>query len=232
MTQVGSVGELWRYPVKSMRGERLAAAQIEARGLVGDRGLAVYDADGKIGSGKITRRFRAIAGLRAHAARMIGGAVAITSPEGLTIRTSEPNAADALAASLEQTVSLRAETDVAHHDAAPVHLLTTTSLREISARVGRALDAFQFRPNIVVETDASWPAEEDWVGRTIAIGSSVRLRIAERTERCIMVNALPDDGKDERVIRAIARENESCLGVYAEVLTPGTITQGDLVTLV
>ena len=237
MTPVGRVGELWRYPVKSMRGERLAAAHLDSRGLVGDRLFAVYDAEGKIGSGKITRRFRPIAGLRAHAARTTDDGVEIVSPDGLLTRSSHADADAALTVSLRQPVSLRREGDVAHHDAAPVHLITTTALREISALLSRAsfmdraVDAFSFRPNIVVETDAPWPAEEAWIGRTIVVGGRVRLRVADRTERCVMVNTMPDGSVDQNVIQTIVRRNESCLGVYASVETIGEIRWDDTIVL-
>ncbi|HEV2887924.1 MAG TPA: MOSC N-terminal beta barrel domain-containing protein [Jatrophihabitans sp.] len=60
---VGTVALLARYPVKSMRGEQLASAEVERRGLVGDREWAVYTPDGGIGSGKSSRRFRRVDGL-------------------------------------------------------------------------------------------------------------------------------------------------------------------------
>ena len=215
-----------------MRGERLAAAHVDNRGLAGDRLFAVYDAEGKIGSGKITRRFRPIAGLRTHSARTDANGIVVETGGRVVARTDAPDHDSLLSASLGQPVSLRREGDTAHHDAAPVHLISTASLREISARVGRTLDVFSFRPNIVVETDAPWPAEEDWIGRVIAIGDAVRLHIVDRTERCIMVNALGDGGTDERIIRTIARSNGSCLGVYATVETFGEIRDGDAVGLV
>jgi uncharacterized protein len=58
---------LWRYPVKSLLGERLQAIEVEARGLQGDRRFAVTDRHGKIGSGKTTRRFRLLPGLSTYA---------------------------------------------------------------------------------------------------------------------------------------------------------------------
>ena len=234
---LGSVGELWRYPVKSMRGERLPAAHIETRGFAGDRRFAVYDAEGKIGSGKITRRFRPIAGLRAHSARAEADGVVIESPNGVVIRSDGSDTDAALTASLGQPVTLRRETDVAHHDAAPVHLITTTALHEISTLLARfsfadrALDAFPFRPNIVIQTDAPWPAEDGWIGRVIAIGDAVRLRITDRTERCIMVNTLPDGSVDQHIIQTIVRANESCLGVYASVEAAGEIFEGDAIVI-
>ena len=61
---LGSVAEVWRYPVKSLRGERLDGAACSARGIDQDRRWAVLGADGRIGSGKTTRRFRRMPGLR------------------------------------------------------------------------------------------------------------------------------------------------------------------------
>ncbi|MCU5780876.1 putative Fe-S protein [Alcanivorax balearicus MACL04] len=58
MTSMGTVSELWRYPVKSMLGERCEALRMEERGVEGDRLFAVRDTKGKFGSGKSTRRFR------------------------------------------------------------------------------------------------------------------------------------------------------------------------------
>ncbi len=57
------VVEIRRYPIKSLLGERPATAEVDRRGLVGDRLWAVRDEDGKLGSGKNTRRFRRMPGL-------------------------------------------------------------------------------------------------------------------------------------------------------------------------
>ena len=206
-----------------MRGELLAACDVDARGLAGDRAFAVYDAEGHIGSGKITRRFRPIPTLRSHTARNVGEHIEVIAADGRQIANDD----DALSAALGQMVSLKREGVVPHHDAAAVHLLSTASLAWISGRLGSELDAFAFRPNIVFDTVAVWPAERDWCGSVLAVGSDVRLRITEPAERCIMVNALPDGGRDERVLQIIARESESCLGVYAEVIATGTIREGD-----
>ena len=60
---VGAVTRLWRYPVKSMRGEQIGQALVDRRGLVGDRRFAVWDAEGRFGSCKNSRRFRRMDGL-------------------------------------------------------------------------------------------------------------------------------------------------------------------------
>lgn len=225
--RIGTVRELWRYPVKSMGGESLSSCLVEERGLTGDRAFAIYDKQGHIGSGKITRRFRPIAGLRRHAARLEGSALAIVAPDGAAVSADDA----ALTQSLGQQVSLAPERDVSHQDCAPVHLLSMASLAWVSGRVGRALSAFEFRPNIVFDTQTPWPAEQDWCDRTLAIGASVRLLLTEATERCIMVD-VREDGVDARdALPVLTRENDRNLGVYAQVIASGTVRVGDAMSL-
>src|SRR5437763_17061121 len=69
---IGRIAGLWRYPVKSMRGEEMPVLQFDGRGAIADRGFAIRDADGKFGSGKNTRRFRRIDGLFGFGASLSG----------------------------------------------------------------------------------------------------------------------------------------------------------------
>jgi hypothetical protein len=84
---VGTVESLWRYPVKSMLGEQLAQAPVDARGILGDRLYAVRDTDGRLGSGRDTRRFRRMDGLLDFHAEYGSDLVPIiTLPDGRTVR--------------------------------------------------------------------------------------------------------------------------------------------------
>lgn len=224
----GTVREIWRYPVKSMAGEGVSRAEVDASGVVGDRRLAVYTADGHIGSGKITRRFRPVPGLRRHGARIVGDRTWIAFPDGIERGADEDGIDEALSASLGQPVALRAEAEVAHKDAAPLHILSTTTLAWIGDKLGRDFDAFPFRPNLIVETDQPWPAEEGWIGQMLAVGA-VKLRVIEPTERCVMVNVRPQGEDDSRVLRALVEGNQACLGVYADVLVAGAIACSDAI---
>ena len=87
---VGIVAELWRYPVKSMRGERCEQAILDGRGISGDRLYAVRDRDGKLGSGKNTRRFRRIDGLLDFRACYDGAVPVVTLPGGDQVRGDDP----------------------------------------------------------------------------------------------------------------------------------------------
>jgi uncharacterized protein YcbX len=120
-------------------------------------------------------------------------------------------------------------------DCAPVHLVTTATLDRLRSLypAGR-FEPRRFRPNIVVATgpDVSGFAENDWVGRVVAIGDSVRLRVFMACGRCVMTTLPQSDlPKDSGILRTAAQHNDAAVGVYAEVLTGGTVHRGDLVTV-
>ena len=111
----GHVVALWRYPVKSMLGEQCDAVEIDNRGVVGDRVFAVRDPEGKLGSGKNTRRFRSIDGLFGFRARGEGD-VEIAFPDGRRMKAGDPAIHEALSAAL-QTVPPDRAGAVARHEA-------------------------------------------------------------------------------------------------------------------
>jgi uncharacterized protein YcbX len=80
----------------------------------------------------------------------------------------------------------------------------------------------------LLDTDHSAPFPEDtWLGRTLHVGP-VKLRVVERTVRCVMVgHAQAQLEARAKLLKTIGRVNEACAGVYAEVLEPGTVTQSD-----
>jgi uncharacterized protein YcbX len=120
-------------------------------------------------------------------------------------------------------------------DLATVHLLTTATIDRLRALYPQGrFEVRRFRPNIVVATG---PGEEgfvenDWAGHTVAIGNQVRLQITGPCPRCVMTT-LPqaDLPKDAGILRTAAEHNEANVGVYAEVVTGGTIRRGDPLTL-
>ena len=93
----GHVVALWRYPVKSMLGEECTAVELETRGVAGDRLFALRDREGKLGSGKNSRRFRDIEGLFGFRARGVGR-VEVTFPDGRGMRADDPAIHEALSA--------------------------------------------------------------------------------------------------------------------------------------
>ena len=111
--------ELWRYPVKSMLGERLDFVDLDRRGVEGDRQFAIRDVDGKFGSGKNTRRFRKIDGLFEFTATYADDTVVVRFPDGSTYLGDDPGINVALSNCLGQPVTLSGEGTVSHFDAGP-----------------------------------------------------------------------------------------------------------------
>lgn len=231
-TEDGLVSELWRYPVKSMLGEALASVAVDARGVVGDRRFAVCDAEGKLGSGKNTRRMRRMDGLFAFtASRGDDSAPRVTTPDGRVLAALDPVLDEELARVLGIAVRIQAEDRISHFDDSPIHLVTRASLQWLETQLpGSKADARRFRANLVVDAAGGPRAEETWRGRTIAIGTEVVLRVTSLTERCVMTTmAQADLPDDPAILGTVARESDRCFGVYAEVLVPGRIARGDRV---
>jgi uncharacterized protein len=116
-------------------------------------------------------------------------------------------------------------------DSAVVHLLTTSTIDRLRALYPQGrFEARRFRPNIVISTGSEDPGfvENDWIGRTVVIGDTVRLAITEPCPRCVMIT-LPqaDLPKDSGILRTAAQHNAVNVGVYASVVNGGTVRRGD-----
>jgi uncharacterized protein YcbX len=228
--QVGVVARLARYPVKSMGGEELEAAEVATRGLAGDRQWAVYTEDGGIGSGKSTRRVRRVDGLLEWRAVLDGGVPLIESPAGQ--RFGADDAGARLSEAMARPLAIRAEGEVPHHDESPVHLLTTASLRALGELLGRPVDVARFRPNVVLDVGGDGFPEEDWAGRELRLGDDVVLALGPGMPRCVMVGLpQPELAKDKNILRTLASERDLVLGLQASVVRGGTVRRGDAVHL-
>jgi hypothetical protein len=219
------VESIWRYPVKSLGGERLDGAEVETRGLVGDRGYAIRDADGRFGSGKTTRRFRRMDGLLRLTARYVDGVPRVYE-NGRPANIREYLRRD--------DVELAPEGEVSHFDELPLSVLTTATLGWVRATVpGVTIDERRFRPNLVIRTPPGTPpfVEDAWFGRAARIGG-VEIVFVRASERCVMVNeAQPGLEHSAAVLRAIAGCHDNLLGALAVVTRPGTVRTGDTMAL-
>lgn len=229
----GSVSQLWRYPVKSFRGERLEEVLLDKRGVVGDRVFAVRDANGKLGSGKTTRRFRLMRDLFDFSAETDGEAVVVRGPEGACLRVGDPALDALLSDRYREPLAVLPEASVSHFDAGPVHVLTTSSLAWVETEYRTTGgDARRYRPNIVLDTGREKGlVEERWLGASLSIGSC-RLEVTKTVERCVMPTFRQDGlAPSPGLLRFLVQRNETMLGVYAAVASPGTIRIGDTVTV-
>lgn len=235
---------LWRYPVKSMRGERPASVAVDGRGLVGDRMWAVSDAEGRFGSCKDSRRFRRMDGLLDFVAGYPQDPDAsadcvpqLLAPDGARHPVPSSTADAAVRAHLgRDDVRVVAEAGTPHHDAAPLHLVSTATMdwfREALADV--PADERRLRPNLVVHLPGAQAfAEDGWEGRRVRIGEggqAVLARWVKQTERCRALNVAQDDlPYTSRGLKSVAGRGLN-LGVYLEVLEGGRMHLGDTVSV-
>jgi uncharacterized protein YcbX len=214
--------EIRRYPVKSMGGESLDSVALERRGLVGDRAFAVVDAEGKLASGKHSRRFRRRDAVFEFAARTTADGVRVSGRDGDWAAPSEELEA-VLSAAMGDRVSVLPETTTPHFDAGAVSLVGTASLSWCREHLGVDADRRRIRPNLVVETDEPF-VEETWAA--VELGE-VALSVVERIERCRMVDIAQEGlAHDGRWLKALTETREMCLGIYLDVTRPGLVRRG------
>ena len=237
---VGTVRQLYRYPVKSMRGDALAETQVYWHGLAGDRRYAFVRAGN-------TSRFPWLTGrdlpqlLRYRPFFAEEGdpgsvAVRVLTPDGAEYAVEDAALRDELAARYGAEVQLL-QSSRGIPDSAAVSLLGIASVREVGDRIGAPLDPIRFRANVLAETANDRPfEEEDWLGGLLVFGAradSARIRINRKDPRCMMVNLDPEAAaQNPAVLREIVRERESCVGLYASVEQIGTIRIADPIYLV
>jgi uncharacterized protein YcbX len=222
--------ELRRYPVKAMGGESVESVLVDARGLAGDRWFAVEDEDGHFASGKDTRRFRRHDEVFEYAASSVDGQVVVRRGERRW-EVGDPMLDAELTDAMRTPVRVRPEAEVRHHDDGQVSLIGTASLDWCREHLGVDTDRRRVRPNVVIETSEPF-VEESWMDQLVQVGE-VRLRVVARIERCRTVD-LAQDGVTEttRLLKALGRSRDVCLGVYADVVTPGRLRVGDEVASV
>jgi uncharacterized protein len=235
------VTELWRYPVKSMMGERLESAFLGPDGVEGDRGFALRDArTGRVLSAKKVSR---LLGARA---RMNGDAVKVALPDGSDLEVSDDDASRRLTDWLGSEVELiRAPGGTERpiiegeerpfrgraggfFDSSAVHILTTATLRTLSSwHTDGLFDPRRFRPNVVLETPGDGFVEEGWIGRTLHLGDA-DVEITKPCSRCVMTtHAMDDLPVDRDILRTVIARNDEHAGVYGIVRRSGTVRIDD-----
>jgi len=237
--EIGTVEALFRYPVKSMRGEPLQAATLGVSGLEGDRRLALRRLDQ-------TREFPWLTASklpelvlftprRASPSGSDGLPTHVLTPQGEEL----PVFGEGLAA--EVTRRFRGPVEMTHleqgiFDDAAISVITSDTACEVCRLARTAADLRRFRPNIVVRSTRARPFEEnEWLGAVLAFGAAAdapAVTITKRDVRCVMVHIDPDDGRTTpEMLKAVVRANESCAGVYGNVTRLGPLAVGQRVLL-
>jgi len=238
--EIGHVEAIFRYPVKSMRGERLEAAALGWHGLDGDRRLAFRRMDDRSGFPWLTAS-KLPELLLFTPQRPEDGAQGdlpthIRTPDGEEMAVFGPNLAAEVGrrygASPVQMMQLRHGI----FDDASISVIASDTVREIGRLAGRSLDVRRFCPNIVVRLLRSVPFQEDeWLGGVLSFGEgddAPAIAATMHDVRCSMVNLDPDTASSApEVLKAVVRANQNNAGIYGAVTRTGRLAVGQTVNL-
>jgi hypothetical protein len=208
------VAELWRYPVKSMAGERVQAAEIGRDGLAGDRIVHAEDGQGRVITARTHRRL-----LGFHA---VLGADDEPWVDGRP--WSAPEVAAEVEAAVGEGVRLVGFAGPGRFDVLPLLIATDGALAALG------VDHRRLRPNIVI-AGVDGLAERMWPGRRLRIGSAV-IDVAKLRRRCVMTTYDPDtQAQDLGVLRRIVHDFDGRMALDCAVAEPGRVAVGDPVEI-
>jgi len=226
-----TIREIWRYPVKSLGGERLESAHVDELGIAGDRAWGIFDPETAMVL--TARREPALLFL---SARIEDGHPVITCDEGSVLNSDDAlshwigrpvqlKSAETGAGTFENPMDVDNESDwvtwqstgnTFHDGGSKISFVSRDSLGEWDAR--------RFRINLILDGSG-----EEQLGGDVAVGSAV-LSVRKPIERCIMVSrGQPGLPKDLTVLQRVIAERDNKIGMGAVITTPGTITVGDTI---
>ncbi len=261
MSVVGIVDELWRYPVKSMRGEELEEAFVGYSGIYGDRVFAFLSSARSKGFPYFTAReqkemlryrprFRnsksaaqpvnmveamsidpGVTPLYSDPADVV---VDVETPKGEVLAIDDPALIRMLSEGMrgEHELTLR-RSERAMTDCRPISLFAVQTAHTLGNELGVAVDKRRFRANIYLDLESGTGfAEDGFVGQMLRIGSKTTISILERDPRCKMITLDPNTGESTpQLLRTVAQSHEGKAGVYGAVLVEGIVRGGDVVEL-
>jgi hypothetical protein len=241
LIEIGAVEAIFRYPVKSLGGERLEVAKLGWYGLEGDRRLAFRRKDDLSGMPWLTASKLPELLLFAPHRREGGAQGDVLLPSH--IRTPDGEEMPVFGEDLAKEVGRRygglVEMMQLRHgifDEASISVIASETVREIGRLAGRSLDVRRFRPNVLVRLLRSAPFQEDeWVGGVLSFGGgddAPAIAVTMRDERCSMVNLDPDSASPApEVMKAVVRAHQNTAGIYGAVTRTGRLSVGQTVFL-
>jgi len=237
--QIGNIEAIFRYPVKSMRGEPLESASLGWHGLEGDRRLAF-------------RRLNERGGFPWLTAGTLPDLISFTplqredgNGDGLPTHVRTPAGeemtlfSEGLAEEVERRYGAPVQMTHLKHgifDEANISVISSVTVHEISRLAKVSTDIRRFRPNVVVRSMRALPFEEDqWVGGVLRFGEAddaPAVTVTMRDLRCAMVNIDPDGGSlAPELMKACVHANENYAGVYGTVTRIGQLAVGQTIIL-
>ena len=259
MSIIGKVDSLWRYPVKSMRGEELDEIFAGFSGIYGDRlfafkssasgkGFPYFTAREQIKLLQYRPRFRypdkAARPINLTEAESMGAnpvsadpselMIDVETPDGRTLAIDDPALMELVRTDIDQKHQLTLmRSERAMTDCRPFSMFSLQSARQLAEETGTSMDKRRFRANVYVDlTSAQGFGENEFVGRSLRIGSKAVVTILERDPRCMMITLDPDTGeKTPAILKKVAQAHEGMAGVYGAVMVEGMLHKGDPVEL-
>ncbi len=237
--EIGHVESIFRYPVKSMRGQRLEVANMGWHGIDGDRRLAFRRVDDRSGFPWLTasklpelilfspqhRKDSAEEDVPMYIRAPDGGEMAVFGDE-LAAEVGRRYGAPVQMMQLKQGI----------FDEACISVITSDTVREIGRLAERSLDTRRFRPNVAVRLLRPVPFQEDeWLGSVLSFGEkddAPAITVTMRDVRCSMVNLDPDSAAAApEVLKTIVRANQNNAGIYGAVTCVGRLSVGQSIFL-
>jgi len=236
---IGHVEALFRYPVKSLRGEPLETAELGWHGLDGDRRLAFRRMDDRGGFPWLTAsKLPDLLLFAPH--RQNDGAqedlpTHVRTPDGEDL----PVFGEELAAEVERRYGAPVQMMQLNHgifDEASISVIALDTVREIGRLAGLSPDVRRFRPNVVVRLLHPAPFQEnEWLGGVLSFGEgdgTPAITVTMPDVRCSMLNLDPDTASPApEMLKAVVRANQNHAGIYGAVTRIGRLAVGQAINL-
>ncbi len=238
LIEIGHVEAIFRYPVKSMGGERLEAAKLGWHGLDGDMRLAFRRIHDRSGFAWLTAV--KLPDLLLFAPYRLNGAdgelpTHVRTPNGEEMPVFGEDLAAEVGRRYGAPVQMM-QLNQGIFDEANISVIALDTVREIGRLAGRIPDVRRFRPNVVVRLLRPIPFQEDeWLGGVLSFGEgdeAPAVTVTMRDARCSMVNLDPDSASPApEVLKAVVRANQNKAGIYGTVTRRGLLAVGQTIFL-
>ena len=224
------VAELWRYPVKSMAGERIGAAELDVRGIPSDRGLAAFEIGPQSKEKPLSARD--LAGLLKFRASLETGIAQVAGPDLEPTSWDHESVAQSISGQCRRELELRPVAGGAFDDS-PILLIHLATVGALSEEMTSPVDHRRFRANIYLEGEGiAAHKESQLIGRELRCGAAV-LQVTDTCPRCSIPTRDPDTWASwPLLLRHLVQSHDEVVGVYCQVKVPGRLAEGDPVEIV
>jgi uncharacterized protein YcbX len=257
VNKIGTLESIWRYPVKSMRGEQVEDVFVAYTGVMGDRLYAISSSAAPPEFPWHTNReqeeFILYSARYRHHEKTLrpaameaafkealnppypdGEAFAldVITPDGATLDVKDSAFLDGLSDAARGELRLHF-TQKNAVDCRPLSLFSMQTLAQLEQETGLNIDKRRFRANFYVNWEqADGFYENELVNRRMKVGDRLEIMVRELDPRCKSITIDPDTAETQpRILKHIARKHDGFAGVYAAVLTEGTVRPGDQICL-